>query len=165
MSAPQSTVADAPFSPADMATEIVATYRQFCLLMGAPDDFHRYSPQPALFSLPAIPELAAFANVILEALGRDVGDVDMTQADACVFSLPRYIKRDLTDMPPPRSAEALSELLDRVTARLEAIAWESNGLRALGAWCDENPNEGVQVCSALRSMAKYSLGGLYGGRD
>lgn len=165
MSAPQSTVAGAPFSPADMAKEIVATYRQFCRLMGAPDDFYRYSPRPEFFSLPQFSELAAPANVALDGMGRNVDDLDMTQAEALALSLPRRDKQDLDDMPPPMSAEELGELLDRVTARLEAIAWESNGLRALGAWCDENPNEGVQVCSALRSIAKYSLGGLYGGRD
>ena len=160
-----STVVLPPFSPADMAKEILAISRQFGCFINSQDALPQYSPEPTFFSLPAFPEFAAPANVILEALGGDVGEVDMTQADACVFSLPRYSKPDLTDMPPPRNAEELSELLDRLAARLEAVAWDIDGLRALRPCLDENPNEGVQVYAALRLIAKYSLDNGCPGRD
>lgn len=147
------------------AGEVLAVYRQFCLLMRAPDDFPWYSPTPEFWSLPRLPELAASANVALEGMGRNVDGINMIQAEAWALALPRSDKQDVGDMPQPKSAAELNELLDRLTVRLEAIAWEAEALKTLGQWCDENPDKGVQVCAALRGIARCSSSDFYSGRD
>lgn len=165
MSAAPSTVCSVVSAPAGMAEEIRAIHAQFCIFMNSSDDTMKFSPTPQFFSFPDFPELAAYAHVILEGMGRNVDGVDMAQADDYVFRLPRYPKRALSDMPPPRSAEELSELLDRLSARLEAVAWDLTGQRALGVWCDDEIEEGGRVCLALRTIARYSMGYGRGGRE
>lgn len=159
----QSTVAVDPCT--DLAKEILAVCRQFCLLMRAPDGFVLYQPVPEFFSLPQLPELAAAANVALASMGRNVDSVDMLQAEALALALPLNDKRDRADMPPPMSAAELSELLDRLIARLETVAWGHEALKAMGQWCNENPDQGTQVCTALRLIARYSASNFYCGRD
>jgi hypothetical protein len=165
MSNKQSRVLSVRLAPADMAEEIEAVFPQFCIFMNGQDSALSFSPTPPFLSLPDFPELAAYAHVILERMGRSVDGVDMAQADDCVFRLPRYAKQALSDMPSPQSAEDLSELLNRISARLEAVAWDLNGLRELGAWCDANPDKGARVCLALRIIASYSMGYGRGGRE
>jgi hypothetical protein len=162
MNAPQRTVGTAP---TDMAKEIEAIYTQFCIFMNGQDGAMRFSPAPEFFSFPDFPELAASAHVILEGMGRSVDGVDMAQADDFVFRLPRCTSQALGDMPPPRSAEELSELFDRLSSRLEAVAWDLNGQRALGEWCDDEIEEGARVLMALRMIARYSMGYGRGGRE
>lgn len=152
-------------APADMAEEIVAIYAQFCTFMNGRDGAMRFSPAPEFFSFPDFPELAACAHVILEGTGRSVDGVDMAQADSFVFTLPRYTTQAPGDVPPPRTAEELSELLERLSARLETVAWDLDRQRALGMWCDANPDKGGAVFDALRSIARYSMGYGRGGRE
>lgn len=165
MSAPRGTVCAVVLAPADMVKEIEAISLQFAFFWNAQDDVPFWRPQPQFFSFPDFPELAAAAHVILEGMGRNVDGVDMALADDFVFRLPRYTKQTLGDMPPPRSAEELSELFDRLSSRLEAVAWDLTGQRALGVWCDDEIEEGARVFLALRMIARYSMGYGRGGRE
>ena len=152
-------------NPEALADEILAIYRGACHLLNAPDNFGHYRPVPEFFSLPQFPELVAAAHVALEGMGRDVEGVDMIKAKEIALSLPRRCEPDRTELRPPLSEEELSALLDQVTDRLDAVAWESEALKRLGAWCDDNPDKGMQVCAALRLVAGWCSSNFYAGRD
>jgi hypothetical protein len=152
-------------SPEDMAIEILAIWDQYRLLWNAQDDLPFFSPQPEFLSLPDFLEIAAAANVSLSELGCNVASVDMAQAEAIALSLPRNAKKNLADMPPPKTSQELEELFDRITARLEAVAWETDRLKELREWANENPEKGTQVFCVMRLMAEYAAGKHRGWRE
>lgn len=150
--------------PPDVATEILAIYRQFALVWDADDRLPALYPGYQWCSSPEFFEAGIPALIILDELGARLSPEDQRRADE--YNLQPLLQVEgVGDLPAPRTGAELEELKDRIQARIEAVAWETATLARLRQWLQEGPERGTRVHSALRNIADFGCGKHHGFRD
>ena len=137
------------------AREIIAIRDQFAVLFNTQDSLRWLALPFVSHTLQPDEEMAGLVASILWDIDRKLDHDDFVRAGGHPLGYP-LDGVDHGDLPPPATEAQFSELRNRIVARLRAIAWEGDRLRALGEWIDENVDGGMQVCDALRMLLKFS---------